>query len=133
MTHYADLEELSGLGLYALCAIDNHDCRISCHQSTIGILREVLMSRRIQDINTLLVIFKLQNGGSNRDTTLLLDLHPVRDSMLCGRLTLHGTRLIDLSAVEQELLRQSRLTCIGVRDNRKGTSAFDFIFEFAHS
>ena len=39
----ADLEQLDGLGLDALCGVDDHDSRVGCHQGAVGVLREVLM------------------------------------------------------------------------------------------
>ena len=45
--------------------------------STVSILREILMSRCIQNINAVTIIMKLQNRGSNGNTSLFFDLHPV--------------------------------------------------------
>ena len=36
--HDADLEQLSCLCLHTLGSVDDHDCGIRCHQSTVGIL-----------------------------------------------------------------------------------------------
>ena len=77
MAHYADLEQFSGLCLHTLGTVDYHDCRICCHQCTVSILREILMSRCIQNINAVTIIMKLQNRGSNGNTSLFFDLHPV--------------------------------------------------------
>ena len=114
VTQGADLEQLDGLGLNALCRIDDHDSGVRCHQGTVGILREVLMSRCVQDIDTVSVIIKLQYGRSNRDTSFFLNLHPVRNRMFCSCLSFYTSRLIDRSSVEKELLCQCRLTCIGM-------------------
>ena len=59
MAHNANLEKLDRLRLDTLRTIDDHDRRIGCHQSTVGILREILMSRCIQDIDAKSLIIKL--------------------------------------------------------------------------
>ena len=38
MTHHTDFKQLSGLCLYTLGSIDDHDRRICCHQRTVRIL-----------------------------------------------------------------------------------------------
>ena len=38
MSHDADLEQLSCLCLNTLASVNDHDCGIRCHQSTVGIL-----------------------------------------------------------------------------------------------
>ena len=35
MTHHTDFKQLSGLCLYTLGSINDHDCRICCHQRTV--------------------------------------------------------------------------------------------------
>ncbi len=57
--HAADLEQLASLGLHALGSVDDHHCGVRRHQGTISILREVLMSRGIQNVYAKAVIFKL--------------------------------------------------------------------------
>ena len=128
MTHHTDLEQLDGLRLDTLRTIDDHDRTVGCHEGSVGILREVLVSRCIQDVNALSFIIKLKHRGGNRNTSLLLDLHPVGNRML-GRLpSLDGTCEIDRTSIQEELLRQCRLTGIRVRNNRKRTSLLDFFF-----
>ena len=61
MPHRTDLKQLLGLGLNALGAVYDHDSRICCHKGTICILREILMSGCIKDIDTAPVILELQH------------------------------------------------------------------------
>ena len=77
MTHHTDFKQLSGLCLYTLGSIDDHDCRICCHQRTVRVLREVLMTRCVQDVDTKTIIIKLQHGGSYRNTSFFFNFHPV--------------------------------------------------------
>ena len=131
VTQGADLEQLDGLGLNALCRIDDHDSGVRCHQGTVGILREVLMARGIQNVHALACIVELQDRGSDRNTALLLDVHPVGHSVLGALLALNGTGLIDGSTVQQQLFGQGRFAGIGVADDRKRPAALD-LFTICH-
>ena len=62
-------------------------------------LNSILAALAIQNIDTETFIFKLQDRGCDRDTSLLLNLHPVGDRMSCRRLTLHAPCQIDGTAV----------------------------------
>ena len=126
MAHYAYLKQLTCLRLYSFACINHHDCGIRRHKCTVSILREILMSRGIQNIDTVSVIVKLQHRRGDRNTSLLLDLHPVRHRMSCCCLSFYGTGKIDGSSVKQELLRQSRLTCIRMGNDSECTPFFYF-------
>ena len=126
MTHHANLEELNRLRLHTLCSVNDHDRTVGCHKRPIGILREILVSRRVQDIDASSVIIKLQNGRSNGNPSLLLNFHPVRNRMLCRLSSLYGSRKIYCPSIEKKFLRQGRFTRIGVRNNRKGSSLLYF-------
>ena len=77
MAQHTNLEELDSLSLNTLGCVDNHDGRICRHQCTVGIFREILMSRCIQNVDTISVIMELKYGRGDGNTSLLLDLHPV--------------------------------------------------------
>ena len=125
LAHHADLEQLSRLGLDTLGSIDDHNCGVRCHQGTVGILREILMSRGIQNIDAVTVIFKLQYGRGNGNTSVFLNLHPVGYRMSGRCLTLYASCQVDGSSVEQELLGQGRLAGIRVGNNGKRPAAVD--------
>ena len=127
----ADLEQLNGLGLNALGGVDDHDGRVRRHQGAVGILREVLMARRVQDVDTLARIVELQHRGGHGNTALLLDVHPVRNGVLGALLALDGTCLVDGSTVQQQLFGQRGLAGVGVADDRKRPTALDF-FTICH-
>ena len=124
--HDTDLEQLDGLGLNTLGSVNNHDRAVGRHEGTVGILREVLMSRGVQDVNAVVVILKLHNGRGNGNTSLLLDLHPVGNRVLRGLSAFYGTSQIDGTSVEKKFLSQGCLTCIRVGNDRKGSSFFNF-------
>ena len=61
MAHGAYLEKLSGLGLNALCSINYHNGGVRRHEGAVGVLREVLMARSVQNIDAVAVILKLHD------------------------------------------------------------------------
>lgn len=102
MAHGADLEQLARLRLDALRAVDDHDGGVRRHQRAVGVLGEVLMARRVQNVDAEAVILKLHNGRGDGDAALLFDLHPVGDGGAGVLFALDGARLCDGPAVEQE-------------------------------
>ena len=96
-----DLKELPGLRLHTLRGIDHHDRRVRSHQRAVSILREVLVSRRVQNVDAEAFVIELQHRTRDRDTSLLLDVHPVTDRVLSRLSPLDRTGQIDGAAVEQ--------------------------------
>jgi len=127
----AHLEQLDGLGLNALCSVDDHDGRVCRHQGAVGVLREVLMARGVQNVHALARVVELQDRGGDGNTALLLNVHPVGHGVLCALLALDGACLIDGSAVQQQLFGQSGLTGVGMADDRKRPAALNF-FTICH-
>ena len=127
----AHLEQLDGLGLDALCGVDDHDGGVRRHQGAVGILREVLMARGVQNVHALAGVVELQHRGGDGNTALLLDVHPVGNSVLGALLALDGTGLVDGSAVQQQLFGQRGLAGVGMADDRKRPAALDF-FTICH-
>ena len=124
--HGADLEQLPGLGFHALGGVDDHDGGVGGHQGPIGVLGEVLVARGVQNVDAVALILELHHRAGDRDTSLLLDLHPVRGGGPGVALALDHAGLVDGASVEQELLGQGGLTGVRVRDNGKGAAAVDF-------
>ena len=131
MAHGADLEELPGLGLYALGPVDDHDGGVRGHEGAVGILGEILVARGVQDVDAVTVVLKLHDGGGDGNASLLLDLHPVRGSGP-GPFALDLPGLGDGPAVEQEFFRQCGFARVGVGNNGKGTPAGNLILESGH-
>ena len=118
----ADLEELPGLGLHALGAVDDHHGAVGGHQRAVGVLGEVLVARGVQNVDAEAVVLELHDRGGDGDTALLFNFHPVGGGGL-GPLALDLAGLGDGSAVEQELFRQSGFTGVRVGDDGKGAPA----------
>ncbi len=129
MAHGADLEELARLRLDALRAVDDHDGRVRRHQRPVGILREVLMARRVQNVDAEALILELHDGRGHGNAALLFDLHPVGDRRARVLFALDGARLRDRSAVEQEFFGEGGLAGVRMRNDREGPAAADPIFD----
>ena len=123
LTHTADLHQLTGLRLHTLGNVDHDDDAIHRRQGAEGVLREVLVTRRIQDVDLMIRIIKRHHRRSDRDTTLFLNLHPVGCSGFLDLVRLYRTRHMDCASKQQELLRQGGFTRIRVTDNRKRSSS----------
>ena len=129
----ADLEELLGLGLDALCAVDDHDRGVGGHEGPVGVLREVLVPGGVEDVHAAAVIGELQYRGGDGDAALLLDVHPVRDRVLGAALALYGASGLDAAGIQEELLGEGGLACVRVRDDRERAARRDLVREVRHA
>src|SRR5699024_5146264 len=96
------------------------------------VLGEILVPRGVQNIDAVSVILELQHRRSYRDTSLLLDLHPVRHRVPGRRLSLYGACQINGASVQQKFFRQGSLAGIRVGDDGKGPPSFYFLRIISH-
>ena len=113
----ADLEQLAGARLDALGGVDHHHRRIDGGQGAIGVLAEILVARRVEQVEDRAAILEMHHRGGDRDAALLLDLHPVRARAPGLAARLHRTRDMDRAAEQQQLLGQRGLAGVGMRDD----------------
>ena len=73
----ADLEQLAGARLDALRGVDHHDGGIDRRQRPVGVLGEVLVARRVEEVEDATAVFEGHDRGHDRDAALALDAHPV--------------------------------------------------------
>ena len=99
MAQGTNLEELFGLGFYALCGVDYHNGSICGHESAIGIFGKVLVSGGIQDIYAAAIVVKLQNRRGYGNTAFLFDIHPVGNGVLGAAFPLNRTGGLDAAGV----------------------------------
>ncbi len=125
--HTADLHQAASLRLHTLGGVNHDNHGIDSRERTERIFGKVLVTRGIEDIDMIALIFKAHHRGGHRDTTLLLDFHPVGCGCLLNLIRLHRTCHVDSTTEEQKFLRQSGLTRIWVRDNRKCSSSLYFV------
>ncbi len=124
-TQTANFQKFNCLRLHALGGIDNHDCAVNGGQYSIGIFREVLMSRGIEKIDYVIVVLKLHNGAGDGNTALFFNFHPVARCMTAGFTSLDRTCELNCSAEKKQLFGKSCFTSVRVRNNREGSSAFN--------
>ena len=74
---FTNAEELFRLRFDAFSNVNQHDGAVGCHERAVRIFTEVLMARRIEDIDMMTFIIELQNRAGNGNTTLFFDFHPV--------------------------------------------------------
>ena len=117
----ADLEQLAGLRLDALGRVDHHDRAVDRGQRAVGVLGEILVARRVEQVEDAPVILERHHRGGDRDAALALDLHPVRArAPRARRAPCTSPGQLDRAAEQQQLLGQRRLAGVGVRDDREG-------------
>ena len=125
----ADLEELAGLRLDAFGAVEDHHGAIRGHQRAIRVFAEVAVPGRVEEVEGATAIFELQRRRRDRDAALLFHGHPVGGGRALVLARANRPGLIDGSGVQQQLLGQRGLAGVRVRNDRKGASAGDLLFE----
>ena len=121
----ANFEQLARLALDALGGVDHHDGRVDGRERAVGILAEVGVARRIEQVEDNAAPLERHHGTRHRDAALLLDRHPVRPgaSPLAARLDVTGK--LNGAAEQQQLLGQRGLAGVRVRDDRERAPAGD--------
>ena len=125
-TTTADLEKLARLRLNALTRVDHHHDRIHRREHAVSVFGKVLVPRRIEQIDRVTPVFKLQNSRADTDAAFPFEFHPIggRRPLVFPRS--HRPSQLHRSPVKQQFLRQRSLTRIRVRDDRKRAAAVDF-------
>ena len=121
----ADFEQLAGARLDALRRIDHHDGGIDRGQRPIGVLGEILVARRVEQIEHAAVVLEGHHRGDDRDAALALDRHPVGLGGAAVALGLDVAGELDRAAEQQQLLGQRGLAGVRMRDDREGAAALD--------
>jgi hypothetical protein len=97
--------------------------RVHRRQHAVGVFREVLVARRVEQVDDVAAELDLHDGARDRDAALLLDLHPVAGGVAGGLSRLHAARDVDGPREEEELLGEGGLPGVRVRDDREGAAA----------
>ena len=87
--------------------------------TAVGVFREVLVARRIEQVEDISGIFKGHHGGDNRDAAVALDAHPVGPGLATVGLGAHLARELDGTAKQQKLFGQRGLARVRMRDDRE--------------
>jgi hypothetical protein len=124
-----DLEELARLVFHALAGVDHHDDGVHGGEHAVGVLGEVLVAGRVEQVHPVAVVLELEDGRADGDAALLLQLHPVGGGGALVFARGHGAGELHRAAVEQQLLGERRLAGVRVRDDRKGAPALNFFLQ----
>ena len=121
----ANLEQLAGARLDALGGVDHHDGGIDGGQRAVGVLREVLVAGRVEQVEDAAGMFERHDGGDDGDAALALDAHPVGAGAPALALGANAAGKLDGAAGAQQMLGQRRFAGVGVGDDREGAAAGD--------
>ena len=86
----ADLEQFARLLLNALGGVYHHHRAVGRSKSAIGILAEVAVARRVQQVDDQAAVAKAQDRGGDGDAALPFHLHPVRGGGAFGLAATHS-------------------------------------------
>ena len=116
----ADLEQLQRLRLDALGGVEHHHRAVGGGQGAVGVLAEVLVAGRVQQVEEQVLMLEGHHRGGDRNAPLPLDLHPVRARAPLLAPRPHRPGLTDRAAGQQDVLGQGGLTGVGMRDDGEG-------------
>jgi hypothetical protein len=116
----ADFEQLDGLRFDALGGVDHHDGGVDGGEHAVGVLGEVLVARRVEQVDGVAAVVELHHRAGDRDAALLLHLHPVGGGVARALARLHRAGHQDGAAEQQQLLGQRGLAGVGVGNDGEG-------------
>ena len=119
----ADLEQLQGLGLDPLGGVQNHDRGVGGRERAVGVFREVLVARGVQQVEHQACVVEGHDAGRDGDPALAFDLHPVRPGPAVLATGPHRAGRADRAARQQQVLGQRRLAGVRVGDDGEGAPA----------
>ena len=122
----ADLEQLERLGFDALGRVEHHHDRVDGRQHPVGVFGEVAVARRVEQVQFVIAVREVQRRRGDRDTTLLLHVHPVGRGGATALVGLDGATRRDRTRIQQELLGERGLAGVGVTDDRERTTTRRF-------
>src|SRR5262249_48842584 len=103
-----------------------HHRRVHRRQSTISVLRKVLVAWRVKQIEDAAIVIEDHDRGNNGNAALALDRHPVGAGRTTVTFGFDLTGEVDGAAKQQQFLGQGRLPRIGMGNNCKRSSSVDF-------
>ena len=122
----ADGKELFRLGLDTFGAIEHHDGTIHRHERAVRVFAEILVARRVEEIDARSLIVELQHGRGDRDSPRLLQLHPVRLRLPLAGTCLYGSGQMHGPRIEQQFFRQRGFSRVRVRNDGERAASGDF-------
>ena len=99
----ADLQQPDGLRLHAVGGVDHHERGVHGGQHAIGVFREVLVARGVEQVDDAVAVFHLHHRRGHRDAALLFDFHPVGGRVARGLAGLDAAGDLDRAREQQQL------------------------------
>ena len=99
--------------------VDDHDGGVDGGQRAVGVLGEVLMAGRIEQVEDRAGMLERHHRGDDRDAAFALHLHPVGPGLATARLGADLAGKLDGAAEEQQLFGQRGLAGVRMRDDRE--------------
>ena len=122
----ADFEEFSGLGFDSFGGIDDHYCGIDGGKDSVGIFGKVSVAWGIEEVDDVVAVGELEDGGGDGDSALFFELHPIAGGGSLVTTSGDAACELDCPAVKEELFREGGLSRVGVGDNGKSAASRDF-------
>ena len=119
----AHLEQLQGLRFDALGRVEHHHHRVDGRQHAVGVLGEVAVAGRVEQVQLVVAVREVQRRRGDRDAALLLHVHPVGRRRPPALVRLDRAARRDRTGVQQELLGERGLARVGVADDRERAPA----------
>ena len=98
-----DFEEFSGLGFDPFGGIDDHDCGIDGGKDSVGIFGKVSVAWCIEEVDDVVAVGELEDGGGDGDSALLFELHPIAGGGSLVTTSSDATCELHCPAVQEEL------------------------------
>ena len=97
----ADFKKFARLRLDAFGGINHHHHRVHGGQHAVGVLGKILVAGRVEQVEPVAVVIKLQHGRADGDAAFFFQLHPVgsRGALVFARG--HGAGELHRAAVKQ--------------------------------
>ncbi len=127
IAHAANLHQSFGLLFDALDAVDDEDDAVHCRERAVRVLGEILMARRVQQVDLEPVVIEAHDRGGDRDAALPLDVHEVRGSALADLVRLHRAGNLDRAAEEQKFFGERGLARVRMADDGEGAPLAYFV------
>ena len=128
----ADFHQLDRAFLDALGDVDHHQRRVDRGQHAVGVLAEVGVAGRVEQVDDAALVRELHHRGGDRDAALLFQRHPVGGGVARGLARLDRAGHLDRAAEQQQLFGQRGLAGVGMRDDGEGAAAAGFAQVLGH-
>jgi len=112
--------------------VEHHHRRIDRRESAIGVLAEILVAGRIEQVEGQPVMLEGHHRSGDRDAALPFDRHPVRACAPLLAARTNRARHLNRPAEQQELLGEGRLAGVGMRDDGEGAPPLHGVCQRVH-